>query len=535
MSVGSIGESAVAKHRHQHSMNQLRDEKQKTKEEYEKKLKDQRKQHQQELREIHMKNREEIEKVKKDSAYIADDELRKEVSKLKEQLLKANKKKKELMTDLESQKDACTKYRKELRKSHETAAKSKVRYEHKMRDFDRRLEKAENTRQELNKKKNSEVLDLTNLNQGIKSQFSEWKNTKEQAEFLKGQFLQTMENTNPDDKFPELKVETVCSGADGILSKPSTSTHRELPPITFKRRMETHSSEDEINEISPGASPTAEPNYPKQVEIWKKYGLTSAERCFKEWQKSQNLSNTPIKIENVVAVSNTIERKTNIRKKRKRTVPDIRKTKKIKKEDPSAVEIIDLSTNSSAKKRKTKHEPKKSTIPKKRGHGRKRGRSKSVSRKRGKSRGREVKKRTGTKSKRRNTPRNSTAISEEIDNNDLTCRYCFKGASEQFELYCCDNPECTASIHQRCLRKKSDNKNDLYNVTRFPESWLKSFSKWFCPSCAPELLHIPVQNKNSLEILPEKEWPLQKNKEKWLRDNPEYQIAWTYSKSTKSV
>ena len=61
-------------------------------------------------------------------------------------------KKKELLTDLESQKDACTKYRKELKKSHETAAKSKVRYEHKIRDLERRLEKAENTRQELNKK-----------------------------------------------------------------------------------------------------------------------------------------------------------------------------------------------------------------------------------------------------------------------------------------------------------------------------------------------------------------------------------------------
>jgi len=224
----------------------------------------------------------------------------------------------------------------------------------------------------------------------------------------------------------------------------------------------------------------------------------------------------------------------------------------VKTEDPSASPATDIlptttgSKRKEAKKRRAKTEPKKSSFSKKKTESsrkRESRRSKSLvqKRERGKVSGKEMRSKSqskdqskkkkvehrGTRGTRRSSRRNRAII----DNNDQTCRYCFKGHTEQFPLYCCDNPDCTASIHQRCLRKKSDDRNGLYEVTRFPESWLKSFPEWYCPSCAPDLLRVPMQNKLSRKLLDQKEWPLKKNQEKWLRVHPEHQIAWSYGES----
>merc|ERR1719216_549451 len=79
------------------------------------------------------------------------------------------------------------------------------------------------------------------------------------------------------------------------------------------------------------------------------------------------------------------------------------------------------------------------------------------------------------------------------DKNDSVCRIC----KHPGDLVCCEG--CPSSYHADCIRP------------RVRQEWLDKFEEWFCPSCAPTLSFIPLQNKENQAKWPIKKEPLLKN------------------------
>jgi len=68
-------------------------------------------------------------------------------------------------------------------------------------------------------------------------------------------------------------------------------------------------------------------------------------------------------------------------------------------------------------------------------------------------------------------------------------------------------------------------------TSRFSKSWLESLDHFYCNLCAPHNFHVPIRNKKTKELLPEKDWPLLIDRDKYLQSHAECEVAYDMAKS----
>ena len=70
----------------------------------------------------------------------------------------------------------------------------------------------------------------------------------------------------------------------------------------------------------------------------------------------------------------------------------------------------------------------------------------------------------------------------------------------RFDHFCCFGSNFLTFM-VRCTRMKKKDE-----TSRFSKSWLESLDHFYCNLCAPNNFHVPIRNKKTEELLPEKDW-----------------------------